>query len=102
MNNVLKGKLLESEVLAQQTSSNTKEQFASSPDLAQEILNALMDAFAANSSLSKQALDSERVRVGLKEVLLGPGRLYEALQEKNSGSSIERERGAVRRFRQGA
>ncbi len=84
VNNVLKGKLLESEVLAQQASSNTKEQFANSPDLAHEILNAVMDAFAANSSLSRQALDSERVRTGLKEVLLGPAQLYEALREKNS------------------
>lgn len=81
VNNVLKGKLLESEVLTQQASSNTKEQFANSPDLSTEILNAIMDAFAANSSLSKQALESEKVRAGLKEILLGPARLYEALRE---------------------
>jgi type I restriction enzyme R subunit len=46
------------------------------------IVNAVMDAFAANSSLSKQALDSEKVRTGLKEILLGPARLYEALREQ--------------------
>lgn len=80
VNSVLKGKLLESEVLVQQASSNTKEQFANSPDLTTEILNAIMDAFAANSSLSKQALESDRVRAGLKEILLGPARLYEALR----------------------
>ena len=34
-------------------------------------MNAIMDALAAHSSLSKQALDSERVRDGLKDVLLG-------------------------------
>jgi type I restriction enzyme R subunit len=79
---VLKGKLLESEVLTQQASSNTKEQFASSPDLSTEILNAIMGAVAANSSLSKQALESEKVRAGLKEILLGPARLYEALREQ--------------------
>jgi len=83
VNSVLKGKLLESEVLTQQASSNTKEQFASSPDLSTEILNAIMDAFAANSSLSKQALESEKVRTGLKEILLGPAGLYEALREQN-------------------
>ncbi len=87
VNSVLKGKLLESEVLARQASSNSKEQFGNSPDLAQEILNAVMDAFAANSSLSRQALDSEKVRTGLKEVLLGPAQLYEALREKNTAAS---------------
>jgi type I restriction enzyme R subunit len=30
--------------------------------------------------MSKQALDSERVRQGLKDILLGPGQLYEALR----------------------
>lgn len=44
VNNVLKGKLLESEILMQQAASNTKEQFANSPDLANELLNAIMDA----------------------------------------------------------
>jgi type I restriction enzyme, R subunit len=33
VNNVLKGKLLESTTLAQQAANNTKEQFANSPDL---------------------------------------------------------------------
>lgn len=82
VNNVIKGKLLESETLVQQASNNTKEQFANSPDLASGILNAVMDAFAAHSVMSKQALDSEKVRSGLKEVLLGPAQLYEALRAK--------------------
>ena len=32
--------------------------------------------------MSKQALDSEKVRSGLKDVLLGPAELYEALRSK--------------------
>lgn len=80
VNNVLKGKLLESETLRQQAATNTKEQFASSPDLIQELQNAIMDALSANTSLSKQALESEKVMLGLKDVLLGPVRLYEALR----------------------
>ena len=72
----------EDATLVQQASNNTKEQFANSPDLANGILNAIMDAFAAHSEMSKQALDSERVREGLKEVLLGPAQLYEALRDK--------------------
>jgi type I restriction enzyme R subunit len=83
VNNVIKGKLLESEVLARQAASNSKEQFANSPDLSHELLNAILDAFAAHSSLSKQALDSENVRNGLKDILLGPARLYETLREQN-------------------
>lgn len=82
VNNVLKGKLMESEVLAQQAVSNTKEQFANSPDLANEILAAIMDALTAHTSMSTQALNSEKVRQGLQDVLLGPGNLYEALREK--------------------
>lgn len=82
MNNVIKGKLLESEVLVQQAANNSKEQFANSPDLANGILNAIMDAFAAHSAMSKQALDSEMVRGGIKDVLLGPAQLYEALRAK--------------------
>ncbi len=82
VNNVLKGKLLESEELATQAANNTKAQFANSPTLSQEILNAVMDALAAHTTMSKQALESERVRDGLKDVLLGPAQLYEALREK--------------------
>jgi type I restriction enzyme R subunit len=62
--------------------SNSKEQFANSPDLASGILNAIMDALSAHSAMSKQALDSERVRDGLKDVLLGPAELYEALRSR--------------------
>jgi type I restriction enzyme, R subunit len=87
VNNVIKGKLLESEVLVQQASNNTKEQFANSPDLANGIMNAIIDAFAAHSVMSKQALDSEKVRSGLKDVLLGPAQLYEALRAKGDSVS---------------
>ncbi len=84
VNNVLKGKLLESETLVQQASNNTKEQFASSPDLSGMILFAIMDALDAHQTMSKQALDSERVRNGLRDILLGPGKLYESLRERGA------------------
>jgi len=82
VNHVLKGKLLESDILVQQASSNTKEQFSNSPDFASELMNAIMDALSAHSTMSKQALDSEKVRGGLKDILLGPAQLYEALRGK--------------------
>jgi type I restriction enzyme R subunit len=80
VNNVIKGKLLESERLKQQATNNTKEQFANSPDLKAEILTAVMSALEAHTTMSTQALNSETVREGLKDVLLGPARLYEALR----------------------
>jgi type I restriction enzyme, R subunit len=84
VNNVLKGKLLESETLVQQAASNTKEQFANSPDLTNELMNAIMDAFSAHSTMSMQALDSEKVRHGLRDILLGPAQLYEALRSRGN------------------
>ena len=84
VNEVLKAKLLESGTLAQQAQNNTKEQFANSPNLDDELTDAIMDAFAAHSVMSKQALDSEQVRRGLKEILLGPANLWESLRGQAS------------------
>jgi type I restriction enzyme R subunit len=81
VNNVIKGKLLESETLKQQAANNTKEQFANSPDLGKELMNAIIGALDAHTTMSTQALASEEVRERLKEVLLGPARLYESLQD---------------------
>jgi type I restriction enzyme, R subunit len=91
VNNVIKGKLLESVTLAQQAANNTKEQFANSPDLSGELLNAIMDALAAHNTMSKQALESQRVRSGLRDILLGPAQLYEALRsrvETSTGAAV--------------
>jgi type I restriction enzyme R subunit len=38
-------------------------------------MNAIIDAFTAHSVMSKQALNSEKVRSDLKDVLLGPAQL---------------------------
>lgn len=82
VNGVLKGKLLENETLVQQAASNTKEQFASSPDLANALMDAIMDALDAHTTMSTQALGSPRVRDGLRDALLGPAQLYEALRAR--------------------
>lgn len=66
----------------QQAANNTKEQFASSPDLDTRILDAAMDALSAFSSMSKQALESTKIRADIKAILLGPVGLYEALRGK--------------------
>ncbi|RZS58761.1 type I restriction endonuclease subunit R [Sphaerotilus mobilis] len=86
VNGALKGKLLENELLVQQAASNSKEQFANSPDLKQALLDAIMDAFDAHQKMSTQALGSERVQDGLRDILLGPAQLYEGLRAKHSGA----------------
>jgi type I restriction enzyme R subunit len=80
VNDVIKGKLLESEELATQAMNNSKSQFAASPTLDNELLNAIIDALDAHQKMSQQALGSDRVRAGLKDILLGPAGLYEALR----------------------
>jgi type I restriction enzyme, R subunit len=82
VNNVIRGKLLESKVLIQQAANNTKEQFASSPDLKNEIMNAIMSALEAHTEMSSQALNSSDLQEALKDVLLGPAKLYEGLREQ--------------------
>jgi type I restriction enzyme R subunit len=81
VNKVIKGKLLESEELRSQARNNSKTQFASSPTLSSAILDAIIDAMAAHESMSSQALNSAKVREGLRDVLLGPGQLYEELRK---------------------
>lgn len=80
VNNVLKGKLLESETLRQQATNNTKEQFANSPDLKTELLNAIMSALDAHTLMSTQALNSATIQGGLKDILLNNAQLYETLR----------------------
>ncbi len=79
VNNVIKGKLLESATLREQAANNTKEQFASSPDLRRELMNAIMGAFDAHTAMSTQALGSEVVQRGIMEILLNNSQLYETL-----------------------
>lgn len=42
-------------------------------------MDVIIDAFEAHPTLSSQALGSARVREGLRDILLGPAQLYEAL-----------------------
>ena len=85
VNNVIKGKLLESDELVLQATNNSKAQFSNSPTLTTEIMNAVMDALAAHHAMSTLALDSAQVREDMKDVLLGPGQLWEALRARAGG-----------------
>jgi type I restriction enzyme R subunit len=80
VNDVLLGKLLESDTLRQQAASNSKQQFATSPDLNTELVNAIISALDAHTAMSTQALNSAEIRQGLRDVLLNHSGLYERLR----------------------
>jgi type I restriction enzyme R subunit len=82
VNEVIKGKLLESERLAEQALNNTREQFDNSPDLDKELEGAVMDALQAHTAMSQQALGSKQLMSDLKSALLGAGKLWESLRAK--------------------
>jgi type I restriction enzyme R subunit len=80
VNDVIKGKLLESPTLREQARNNSKEQFAGSPDLARALMEAIMEALDAHTAMSTQALNSTDVQRGLRDVLLEHAGLYESLR----------------------
>jgi len=80
--NTLAEKTLESEVLQKQAANNSKEQFANSPDLTNEILTAVMDSMDAQTDLSTKALNSAEIREGLKQILLNQLGLYDKLRNR--------------------
>jgi type I restriction enzyme R subunit len=77
----LRTKLMESETLRAQAAANTREQFMNSPNLREELLNAIIATMEAHGSMGRQALNSEAIQAGLISVLLGPGALWEALRK---------------------
>ncbi len=79
---VIRGKMMESAKLRQQAANNTKEQFANSPDLNVELLNAIMGALDAHQSMSATALNSPKVQRGLKDILLNHAGLWESLRHQ--------------------
>ena len=44
----------------------------------------------ADGTMSKQALDSPKLRGEMQDVLLGPGQLYEALRERRASAAAAR------------
>jgi type I restriction enzyme R subunit len=80
VNHVLCGKMLQSAILRQQATNNTREQFATSPDLDNELTNAIVEALDAHTAMSTKALNSESVRRALKDILLNHAMLWENLR----------------------
>jgi type I restriction enzyme R subunit len=80
VNGTLLGKVSESKTLQQQAASNSKEQFANSPDLHTELQNAIIESYDAHTVMSTQALNSPIVMHGLLDILLNHSGLYETLR----------------------
>ena len=82
----LNEKILESPTLQQQAANNSKEQFANSPDLTNEIMNAIIDAMDVQAELSTRALNSAELRESLKGLMLNQLGLYEKLKSRAVGA----------------
>jgi hypothetical protein len=82
VNNVLKGQLLESELLQQQAVSNSKEQFANSAELQSELTKAIINALDAHTAMGSQALNNPALQLDLMEFLLNQAGLWEGLRER--------------------
>ena len=51
-----------------------------------ELLNAIIGALDAHTTMSTQALNSESVRAGMKDILLNYSRLWETLRDRSADS----------------
>ena len=58
--------------MIKQAQCNSKEEFVNSPDLANEMLNAIVDALVAHGTMSKPALDSAKLRLRCRTRCWGP------------------------------
>jgi len=84
---VIRNKLLESTTLQQQAASNSREQFASSPDLARAQQDAIIDALDAHQAMSSQAINNQDLQKRMLELLLGNFSLWEGLRERAVATS---------------
>jgi len=84
---VIRNKLLESTTLQQQAASNSREQFASSPDLARAQQDAIIDALDAHQAMSSQAINNQDLQKKMLELLLGNFNLWEGLRERAVATS---------------
>ncbi|QDT15068.1 type I restriction endonuclease subunit R [Alienimonas californiensis] len=76
----LRDKALESDTLRKQAGSNSKEQFAESPDLDDELMKAVIDSMDVQAELGAKAVGSKAIRDGLRRLLLDRLDLYERLR----------------------
>lgn len=76
----LETKLAESEKLREQAKANTKDQFANSPDLQEEGLNATIDLMEAHEKMGKQLLNDNSLLRAVIAAIVKQGGLWEGFQ----------------------
>lgn len=77
----LNAQLMKNDLLVEQARSNTKDQFAASPDLEDALIGAIVSNFDIYRRLSEEALDDNSpVRAKLKGILLNSLDLYDQLR----------------------
>lgn len=77
----LETKLAESEKLREQAKANTKDQFANSPDLQEEGLNATIELMEAHEKMGKQMLNDSSLLRAVIAAIVKQGGLWEGMQE---------------------
>ncbi|WP_417377921.1 hypothetical protein [Gimesia sp.] len=59
---------------------------SSVPDLGTELTEDIMNALDAHNEMSTRALNSEKIRQGLKDILLNHTNLYEKLRKRSTSA----------------
>jgi type I restriction enzyme R subunit len=77
--NHIAGKMMESEILAQQAAANQKAQFGDSPDFMNAFEEAVMAAYENHKSMSEQVMGKGHVKKAMAAMLLDL--VYDAFQE---------------------
>lgn len=76
----LETKLVESEKLREQAQANTKDQFANSPDLQEEGMNATIELMEAHEKMGKQMLNDNALLRTVIAAIVKQGGLWDGLQ----------------------
>lgn len=82
------GKMLESDMLAEQAAANTKEQFGASPDYKAVMLDSVADGLDKYQEMAKQVLNNKHVQDGLSEILLDL--VFAGFAKKRKDESVAR------------
>ena len=82
--------MMEAPVLRTQAAANTREPFNNSPNLSDELTNAIIDASTSHQNMSKPALNSETIMARLLSILVGPDGLWEGLRGEGTAGTPAR------------
>ena len=83
--NHVAGKMLENETLEKQAAANTKEQFGSSPDYKNVMMDSVAEGLEKYQEMAKQVLNSEKIQDSLAGLLLEL--VYAEFAKRRTGNS---------------